>query len=280
MTSPDAQAPMPRTRPAAAPVLVAGRWALITGTSSGLGAEFANQLAARGLHVVLVARREDRLRELATRLRQEHGVRTHVLTQDLSAAGAARDVHQAVAAAGITVDVLINNAGLGTSGDVIDTDLARIESLLHVNVTALTGLSRLFAADMVRAGSGVILNIASVAAAVPAPHMAIYSASKAYVASFSQALALELDGTGVRVVTALPGTTATEFAESGGHIPGPASMHAPAASVVASLLAAVDKERAPIIATHSRADAVAAAVLPKLPRRPALRLIERAMRPR
>ncbi|WP_062289243.1 SDR family NAD(P)-dependent oxidoreductase [Demequina phytophila] len=266
--------------PAASPILAPGRWALITGASSGLGAELAAQLASRGLHVALVARRADRLEELAARLRADHGVDAFVLAEDLSRRGAAIAVHTAMTGAGIAVDVLVNNAGLGTSGDVIDTDPARIDDLLQVNIAALTGLSRLFAADMAAAGAGAILNIASVAAAIPAPHMAVYSASKAYVASFSQALAVELEGTGVRVVTALPGTTATEFAEAGGRIPGPASMHARAADVAASFLAAVDRERAPLVATHGRADAAMAALLPKLPRRPVLRLIELAMRAR
>ncbi len=270
----------PATRPGIGPVLTPGRWALITGASSGLGSEFATQLASRGLHVALVARRAGRLEELAARLRADHKVDAHVVVEDLSRRDAAAAVHAAVKDAGIAVDVLINNAGLGTSGDVIDTDPARIDELLQVNVTALTGLSRLFAADMVAAGAGAIVNIASVAAAIPAPHMAVYSASKAFVASFSQALAVELEGTGVRVVTALPGATATEFAEAGGRIPGPASMHARAEDVVASFLTAVDQLRTPLVATHGRADAAMAALLPKLPRRPALRLIERAMRAR
>lgn len=252
----------------------------MTGASSGLGAEFATQLAARGLHVVLVARRADRLERLAAQLRAEYDVEVRVVVQDLGMPDAAAALHEKVTSAGTTIDVLVNNAGIGTTGDVLDTDLVRIENLLQVNVTALTGLSRLFAADMVRAGSGAILNIASVAAAVPAPHMAVYSASKAYVASFSQALAIELDGTGVRVVTAMPGTTATEFAESGGCIPGPASMHAAADAVVTSMLAVFDEGRTPLVATHSKSDAITAALLPRLPRRPTLRLLERAMRDR
>lgn len=193
----------------------------------------------------MVARREDRLADLAGRIAERTGRRVHVVAADLALPDAAASVHQRVAELGVDVDVLVNNAGFGTDADVVDTDGALLDRLLQLNVVAVTGLPRLFAADMVARGRGTIVNVASLAALTPVPHMAVYAASKAYVRSFTDALGAELWGTGVRAITALPGPTSTEFAEQGGLLPGPPSMHADPAQVVGAFLDALERPRTP-----------------------------------
>lgn len=259
-----------------APLLSRSRRALITGASSGIGAELAVQLAARGLDLVLVARREDRLEELASRIRAAASVEVAVIALDLGESDAAERLHARTV--GLRVDVLVNNAGVGTDADVIETAPDRLDELLRLNVLALTGLSRRYAADMVEYGAGLIVNICSVAAATPTPHMAVYSASKTYVASFTQALDVELTGAGVRAITVMPGTTRTEFGAHGGRIPGPDSMHAAPADVVATVLRALDKPNPASVVVPGRANAVTAALLPRLPRGFAVSLIARAMK--
>lgn len=259
-----------------APPLSRGRRALITGASSGIGAELAGQLAERGLDLVLVARREDRLEELARRIRAASSVEVVVIALDLGESDAAERLHARTV--GLRVDVLVNNAGVGTDADVIDTPPERLDELLRLNVLALTGLTRRYAADMIEYGVGLIVNVSSVAAAIPTPHMAVYSASKTYVASFTQALDVELAGTGVRAITLMPGATRTEFGAHGGRIPGPDSMHASPADVVDAVLRALDKHDPASVVVHGRANAVTAALLPRLPRGFAVSLVARAMK--
>lgn len=187
--------------------------ALVTGASSGIGSELARLLAKRGYDVVLVARREDRLKALAAEIEKTHGVTAEVLACDLSKDGAAADLHRRVAQKGLSIDVLVNNAGFGMKGEFAEADPRRVDEMIRLNVGALTSLTRLFGADMKAGGSGHILQVASVGAFQPCPYFAAYAATKAYVMSFGEAVGFELARYGVKVTTVYPGMTATEFFE-------------------------------------------------------------------
>lgn len=183
--------------------------ALVTGASSGIGMAFARALRARGERLVLVARRRDRLERLAAELGGEG--QAAVVVQDLAAAGAAARLLVEVRARGFAVDLLVNNAGVGHTSrfDRQPAELAR--AMVDLNVRALTELTRAVLPEMVARRRGRIVNVASNAAFQPIPYMAVYAATKAYVVSFTEALATELRGTGVRVQALCPGITATEF---------------------------------------------------------------------
>lgn len=192
--------------------------ALVTGASAGLGSQFAQLAAQDGYDVVVVARAKDRLEQLATQLKAAHpGVTVHVLPADLADPAAPRRVFDELAAKGVTVDVLVNNAGFGTTGAFLDLPLAKEAEMVEVNCAALLKLSHLFAGPMKARGFGRILNIASTAGFQAGPFMATYYATKAFVVSFSEALAVELEGTGVTVTASCPGATATEFSTRSGN---------------------------------------------------------------
>lgn len=191
--------------------------ALITGASMGLGRDYARLAAARGMRLVLVARSREKLEELATELAAAHGIEAHVVAVDLDRREAANEIAAAVDALGLEVDVLINNAGFGTTGAFVDAVAERELSMIHVNIEALVALTHRFARGMVARGRGRILLVASTAGFQPAPGMAVYCATKAFVVSFGEALAYELAGTGVTVTTHCPGATATEFAKTAGN---------------------------------------------------------------
>jgi len=184
---------------------------LITGASSGIGRELAHCFAGGGSDVVLVARRGDRLRELAQELTSRYNVKAHVLPKDLSLPDAAREIEDELRRAGIRVDVLVNNAGFGDWGTVSALELERQMKMVQVNVGAVTELTRRFLPGMIERRRGGILNVASAAAFQPGPLMSVYYATKAYVLHFSEGLAEELDGTGVSVTCLCPGPTITEF---------------------------------------------------------------------
>jgi uncharacterized protein len=192
--------------------------ALVTGASAGLGAVFADRLAARGHDLVLVARRGDRLDALASRLRGDHGVAVVPLVQDLSEPGAAGRVREQVRATGRRIEVLVNNAGLGTGAPFLDSSVDDVRRQLMVNAVALTELAHHFAEDLVAAppGRGALVNVASMAAAGPVPGLAVYAASKAYVLRLTSALGVELGERGVHVVSLVPGATRTEFWQQAG----------------------------------------------------------------
>ncbi len=192
-------------------------YAVITGASAGLGKEFAKLAAADGMGVVLVARRKAELDALARELEAEHHVETMVVACDLGDAKAPVIVHRAVTEKGVEVDCLINNAGFGSNGAFAELDLDRELGMVNVNVTSLLALTRLFVGDMVKRGRGRILNVGSTAGFQPGPFMATYYASKAFVNSFTEALAFELAGTGVTATLSCPGATATEFAAVAGN---------------------------------------------------------------
>ncbi|MBB6096683.1 hypothetical protein HNR42_000095 [Deinobacterium chartae] len=184
--------------------------ALITGASSGIGRDFAERLAAERHDLILTARSEDRLRALARDL-EVHGTRISVLRADLSEPGAASRLAAEVEARGLRVDVLINNAGYGTYGLFADLSLPEQLRMIQLNIGALTELTWQLLPGMIARRHGRVLNVASTAAFFPGPLMAVYYASKAFVLSFSEALACELRGTGVTVTALCPGPTATGF---------------------------------------------------------------------
>jgi len=192
---------MSRTRPVA----------LITGASMGLGAEFARLLASEGYDLVLTARSGDRLAALKKEIEGLHGVSVHNFIHDLVDPKAPTALYDDVRAAGLEVDVLVNNAGFGLYGFFYQSDLQTELDMIQVNITAVVHLSKLFIRDMVARGSGRILNVASTAGFQPGPLQPVYYASKAFVLSFTEAIANELRGSGVSATALCPGPTPTEF---------------------------------------------------------------------
>lgn len=200
----------------ALPLPDAGSTCLVTGASSGIGAEIARGLAARGHGITLVARREERLVELADACASEHGVRAETVAADVATQAGRRKLVDAVSAQGLRVEVLVNNAGFGSGGRFVELDGGRETSMVRTNVEAVVGLSGTYLPDMVERRRGAVLNVASLIAFQPVPFQATYGASKAFVLSFSDALHEELRGTGVTVTAVCPGPVRTEFGESGG----------------------------------------------------------------
>jgi short-subunit dehydrogenase len=184
---------------------------LVTGASSGIGWELAKCFAAEGCRLVLVARNEAALQTLAQELRQAHGVEATVLPADLGLPETPGRIFAELQQAGVTVDVLVNNAGFGAHGNFAGLPLQRQLEMVQVNVTALMHLTGLFLPDMIERRRGGVLNVASTAAFQPGPGMAVYFATKAFVLSFGEALAEELAGLGLVVTTLCPGPTKTDF---------------------------------------------------------------------
>jgi short-subunit dehydrogenase len=185
--------------------------ALVTGASSGIGAALARRLARDGLHVGLVARRADRLETLATELRAAHRIEADVLPSDLTRPGAVPALLDELERRDLHVDWLVNNAGYGTLGPFHTLPVEGELDEIALNVEALVELTGRLLPAMVRRGRGVVMNVASVGAYLPMPGMATYTATKAFVLSFSEAIAVELADTGVRVLCVCPGVTRTEF---------------------------------------------------------------------
>lgn len=188
----------------------------MTGATGGFGRELADLFAADGHELVLVARGEERLRALAAELEARHAVQAHPLPADLADPGAAGRVAEGVAGLGLVVDHLVNNAGFAVWGPFLETDGAAERDMIQVNATAPTALAKRFAPGMAARGAGRILNVASTAAFQPGPRMAVYYATKAYLLSFSVALSVELEGTGVTVTALCPGPSPTGFVERAG----------------------------------------------------------------
>ena len=189
---------------------------LITGASSGFGAQFAKLFAKDGYNLVLTARSTDKLNAIKHTLEGEYGVDITVITKDLSRPDAADEIFAFTQHSGIDIDVLVNNAGFGILGRFADSDKAKQQELINLNILSLTKLCHLYLPHMIKQGWGRILNVASIASFAPGPLMATYYASKAYVLSFSDALATELKGTGVTVTALCPGPVNTGFADAAG----------------------------------------------------------------
>jgi uncharacterized protein len=184
---------------------------LITGASSGIGLELAKCFAADGCRLILVARNRDALEKLAEELRRKNKIEAIVLPADLSLPETPKLIFEKLSAQNISVDVLVNNAGFGTHSSFVETSLPRQLEMLQVNIAALTELTGLFLPGMIQRRRGGILNVGSVAGFVPGPGMAVYYATKAFVLSFTEALAEELLGTGLKVSVLCPGPTESNF---------------------------------------------------------------------
>lgn len=190
--------------------------ALVTGASRGIGRAIASRLARAGHDLVLTGRDETRLRELSDSLARTHDVAVHVVARDLGEEGAVDSIYRFAQENGITIDLLVNNAGLGAFGPFHESDPDRQAEIVDVNISAVVGLTRRFLPGMVERDRGRILNVASVVAYGPGPYMSVYYASKAFVLSFSEALAEELRNTDVRVTALCPGSVPTHFGERAG----------------------------------------------------------------
>jgi uncharacterized protein len=190
--------------------------ALVTGASSGIGADLARELAGRGHGLVLVARRADRLEALAAELRDAHGVRAEALTADLTDPEAIAALPGRIEALGLEVDILINNAGYGSAGQFVDLDVASETDMVRLNCEAVVALSGAYAPKLVARGAGAILVVASSAGMQPIPGQATYGATKAFALSFAEALHTELSHLGVAVTALCPGPVDTEFAARAG----------------------------------------------------------------
>jgi len=229
-----------------------GCTALITGASSGFGAEFARQLAPRAKTLILAARRRDRLESLAAELARP-GLAIRCLSVDLADAVDTERFFRALDALPEKIDFLINNAGLGDHGLFENSEWSRVEAMIDVNVTALTRVTHGLLPGLVKQGRGAILNVSSIASLLPLPQMAVYAATKAYVTSLSEALRSELRGTGVSVTALCPGPVDTEFfeiaerANSDGNQMAPTLFKVSAEEVVSAGLQAVEDDRARVI---------------------------------
>ena len=190
--------------------------ALITGASNGIGLELARIHAKRGGNLVLVARSQDKLNQLADELRaQYHDIQITVIAQDLAMPHAAQSVFAQTEQLGIQVDILINNAGFGGHGRFFERELAKEQQMIQLNITTLTELTHLYLQGMVARRSGKILNVSSTASFMPGPLQAVYYATKAYVTSFSQAVAEEVREFGISITALCPGAVATDFVAAG-----------------------------------------------------------------
>ena len=186
---------------------------LITGASSGIGMGLAKLFAADGSDLVLVARREDRLNELAEKLKSEHGIEVHVLPKDLSKKTSPKEIFNHLKKEKIEIDVLVNNAGFGSRGTVSELDTDLQVDMVQVNAAALTHLTSLFLPGIIERGQGGILNVGSLAGFQPGPNLAVYFATKAYVLSFTEALAEEISNPNIKISCFAPGPVKTEFGE-------------------------------------------------------------------
>jgi short-subunit dehydrogenase len=195
----------------------AGRTALITGASSGIGAAFARVCATEGFGLVLTARRQDRLEALAARLSREHGCRVDVIPCDLADPHGVRHLCDELTTRGLTIDMLVNSAGFGTAGGYVGSGWMLHGAMLQVHVTALAELTHRLLPGMLQRGYGRIVNVASFAGLVAAPAGTLYGASKTFVVSFSRSLAREVRGGGVHVTALCPGLTRSEFHDAARH---------------------------------------------------------------
>lgn len=256
---------------------------LITGASSGIGAAFAQALASRGADLVLVARRRDRLDALAAELTELHrteGVAVTAITQDLGSPTAGAELAAAVAAAGLTVTGVVNNAGFGTFGDFIEEEPDRLAQEIAVDISAPVQISSAFLPGMVAAGHGFLINVASMAAYTPTPRMAVYGAAKAFVLSFTESLWAETRASGVTVFALSPGATSTEFNAVVGtdDATAGARMRSPE-DVVATALAHLDRRNAGPSVIDGSANRISAAAGRLLSRRATVTVMHRLTDP-
>jgi short-subunit dehydrogenase len=259
--------------------------ALVTGASAGIGSEIARLLAARGHNLVIVARRKERLVALADKLSEEHGVRVETVACDLGKAASRARIPGRIEELGLDVEILVNNAGFATGGEFYEADLDRELEQVRVLVEAVVYLTRVFSPGMVGRGRGGILNVASTAGMQPMPYSAGYSAAKAYVLTFSEALHQEMRGHGVTVTALAPGPVETDFWDIAGWetasgksferaVPG--ALISPAQAARAGVEGLEHGERVVVPGLPIRAAMLASRYIPHMLKLPAL---ERFMRP-
>lgn len=257
-----------------------GQTALVTGASAGIGVDLAECFARDGYDLILVARSEGALKNVADRIAAAHGVATHTIAQDLGAHGGGSAVAAAIATKGLNVDVVVNNAGYGHAGALTSSDLPTQLGMIDLNVRALVELTYLYWDRMLASGRGGVLNVASTAAFQPGPLMANYYASKAYVLSFSEAMWEEASGTGVHVSCLCPGPTVSKFRERAGTDKtrlATASKAVPSAPVARAGYQAWKQNR-PVIVTGAR-NAFQAGLVKFLPRKTLLKIVRRMQSP-
>jgi short-subunit dehydrogenase len=195
---------------------LADQWALVTGASSGIGAEFARQLAGRGMHLVLTARRRELLEELAAELHTKHATKCEVIACDLSDPAGPPQLVAEIARRGVVVELLVNNAGFGVVGEVEDANIDRLQELIRLNISAAVTLTYSFLPGMLQRRHGAIINLSSLSAFQPVAYMSVYAASKAFALHFSEALSVEVKDRGVAVLAVCPGVTRTPFFDIAG----------------------------------------------------------------
>jgi uncharacterized protein len=254
-----------------------GRTALVTGASSGIGTAFVHALAAKGMNVILVARSADRLNQIAAEVESKFGVRAETLIADLSEASAAQAVRAQVEQRGLAVDLLVNNAGFATHGFFEEIPAQRDQDQVTVNVGAVVGLAHAFIPGMLARGGGII-NVASTAAFQPLPFMAVYGATKAFLVSFSYALAEEYRDRNIRVLAICPGPTETKFFEVAGSRDVAVGKMRTAEQVVETGLRALEKGR--VIAVDGKTNALSGFFSRLLPSAFTARMASRFTRPR
>jgi short-subunit dehydrogenase len=242
--------------------------ALITGASSGIGKELATIHAEQGGNLILVARTKDKLNEVKAELEKKHKVRVHTIAKDLSADGAAKELFKEVQSLGIQVDYLMNNAGFGLVGKFHELPWSRQMQMINLNMVALTELTYLLLPSMVARNSGKILNTASTAGLIPGPLQAVYFASKAYVLSFSNAIAEELYDKDITVTALMPGATETGFAKTSG-VDKTAIYNNPssARSVAEDGYNAMIAGKLDVISVSSRAEKIQLSLVPFFPKK-------------
>jgi short-subunit dehydrogenase len=251
--------------------------ALVTGASAGIGAAFAEALAARGLDLVLVARSADALAELGHGLAERFGVRVRCIPTDLADSVAVAGLIEAVSDAGLAVELLINNAGFASHGPLQQIDPGLDHAQAMVNAVAVVDLCHAFLPGMVERDRGAVINVSSLGGFQPAPYLAVYAATKAFTLSFSQSLAGELAGTGVRVQALCPGPVTTGFFDDLGTTEGAVGQTLTAKQVVARSLRALERDR-PVVVPGWR-NAIAAQANRFLPRRLITAVAKRAVGP-
>ena len=226
--------------------------ALITGASTGIGETFARELAAKKTDLVLVARSQDKLNQLAAELSSKYQIKTSVIPQDLTQAQAGKIVFDAVQAQGLTIDLLINNAGFGDYGAFSDRPLSKQMAMVQLNITAVVELTGLFLPLMQQRRDGAIINLSSIAGFQPIPYMSIYAATKAFILNFSEALWAENKDLGVRILAVCPGPTESEFYDRADFPDNTTGLNgmtmASAEKVVQESLKALDKGQSTVVA--------------------------------
>lgn len=250
------------------------RRSLVTGASSGIGAEFARALAERGSDLVLVARREDRLVSLAAELGREHGVHCRIVSHDLSEPAAGRHLRDLVPE---RLDLVVNNAGFAVQGTFIDNDADDLARLLAVDVEAVVDICSAFLPDMIARGTGSLVNVASTTAFQPVPTLAVYAAAKAFVLSFTQSLWYESKRHGVRVFALVPGPTHTEFFDVIGETAAVTGSHQTATEVVATAMRALDAKHTRPYVISGRKNSIQAATAMLTPPRILLPAVARLL---